>query len=148
MPSATSVLPGAPRGPPTATTLGAGGCGDVAGDGNTAEREAAAHSGSGSSSTTWHPQSSSWCWLKGWWGSLIPMTTAPIRRHAATRPDDNQKVSTPTITACALPSTSARWTEVGWNARFTIRSAPVALALSTSSDSQTGPAVVTTRGIK
>ncbi len=76
------------------------------------------------------------------------MTTAPILRQAATRPADNQGTSAPTTTTRALPSASARWTGAGWNARLTIRRVPVALALSTSSDSQTGPAVVTTRGIK
>ncbi|MDE0132552.1 MAG: hypothetical protein OXM62_02630 [bacterium] len=76
------------------------------------------------------------------------MTTAPIRRQADTRPGDNQGTPAPTTTARALPSASVRWTGSGWNARFTIRSVPVSLALSTRSDSQTGPAVVTTRGIK
>lgn len=76
------------------------------------------------------------------------MTVAPVRRQADTRPEDNQETPTPATTARALPSASALWTGAGWNARLTIRRAPDVLALSTSSDSQTGPAVVTTRGIK
>jgi len=76
------------------------------------------------------------------------MTVAPIRRQADTRPEDNQGIPTPTSAARALPSASALWIGAGRNARLTIRSVPDALALSTSSDSQTGPAVVTTRGIK
>ena len=76
------------------------------------------------------------------------MTAAPIRRQADIRPEDNQGIPTPTTTARALPCASALWTGAGWNARLTIRRVPDVLALSTSSDSQTGPAVVTTRGIK